>query len=74
MEEEVRRRNKKMRNPKWVDGRRFSMPEKALAGFVVQDSNVKKVSSAVHEATSCYKMILDEKKKTTLWTSLDLFF
>ena len=58
--------------------RGFSLFEKALLVFEVQDPNVEqymKVAAAFQKAIQCYRVIYDEKKKkATTQTSLDRFF
>ena len=57
--------------------RGFSLFEEALLSSEAQDLNVEwymKVAAAVQSTIQCYRVIYDEKKRTTTHISLDHFF
>ena len=63
--------------PNAGNGRGFSLSEEALLVLEAQDANVErstKVAAAAQNATQCYHVIYDEKKRATTQASLDRFF
>ena len=55
----------------------FSLFEEAWLAFAAQDPNIQqyaKVAAAIQNAIQCSRVIYDEKKRATTWTSLDRFF
>ena len=74
-EEEVTEEPKRFTTQEMARG--FSLFEGALLVFEAQDSNVErymKFAAAVQNATQCYRIIYDEKKRATTQTLLDHFF
>ena len=73
-EEEVTEEPKRFMTQEMARG--FSLFEEALLVFEAQDPNVEqytKVAAAVQNAIQCYRVIYDEKKRTTTQTSLNHF-
>ena len=55
----------------------FSLFEEAWLAFAAQDPNIQqcvKVAAAIQNAIQCSRVIYNEEKRATTWTSLDLFF